>query len=153
MSAFVDPDAFEVVDLAHEYCPPKPDGSAYHDHDTVEVRTQYAYGDLLFVTKLGQGTTGLMWDNEAATLGLLARAIRGWSFVHNDGSPVDIGLATIRLLHADVADKIAEVADRHYTASTVTLPNVSSAASPDSPPATPSASPKPRRRRSTSRSN
>jgi len=137
MSAFVNPEAEEVIDLDREYCPPKPDGTAYHDHDTVTVKTEYAYGDLLFITKLGQATPGILWDNENATLGLLMRAIRGWSFVHDDGTPVDVGMATIRLLHTNVADKVAEVADRHYTASTTTLPNASSAASPEQPSAKP----------------
>jgi hypothetical protein len=140
MSAFVDPDATEVIDLAREYCPPKPDGTAYHDHDTVTVKTEYAYGDLLFITKLGQATPGILWDNENATLGLLSRAIRGWSFVHEDGEPVDVGLPMIRLLHTEVADKVAEVADRHYTASTATLPNPSSDPSVASAAATPGGS-------------
>jgi hypothetical protein len=149
MSAFANPDATEVIDLDREYCPPKPDGTPYHDHDSVTVKTDYSYGDLLFVSKLGQATPGILWDNEMATLGLLSRAIRGWSFVDDEGKPVEIGLPMIRLLHAEVADKVAEVADRHYTESTTTLPNVSGAPSPASSPESRSASPKRKRKRST----
>lgn len=134
MGAFVDESADEVIMLDREYCEPKPDGTHYHEFDTVSVRTEYGYGDMLAINKMGSGNPSLLWDAELGTLTLLARAITAWSFVDKEGKPVPIGMPMIRLLAPGVADRLAEVADRHYTAATGQLPNPSGAPSlPSSP--------------------
>jgi hypothetical protein len=146
MSAFVNPDSTEELTFP-EQCPPKPDGSAYHEQDTVTIRTDFAYGDILFVRKMGQATPGILWDDEAATIGLLYRAITAWSFVHEDGTPVDVGIATIRLLREHIAEQIAEKADEHFQRARGELPNSSSVPSVASPSVTGSASSKRRKKR------
>jgi hypothetical protein len=157
MSAFVNESADEVITLDREYCDPKPDGTPYHEVDTVSVRTQYGYGDMLAINKMGSGNPSLFWDAELGTLTLLARAITAWTFVDSDGQPIPIGMPMIRLLDPAVADRVAEVADRHYTAATSQLPNPSGAPSQPSSPERSSASANraARRtaRRSTPRSN
>lgn len=152
MGAFVDESADEVITLDREYCQPKPDGSAYHEVDTVSVRTEWGYGDMLAINKMGSGNPGLLWDAELGTLTLLARGITAWSFVDKDGKPVPIGMPMIRLLAPAVADRVAEVADRHYTAATAELPNPSGAPSQPSSPARLSALPNRAARRTAKRS-
>lgn len=134
MGAFVDESADEVITLDREYCQPKPDGSAYHEFDTVSVRTEWGYGDMLAINKMGSGNPSLLWDAELGTLTLLARAITAWSFVDKEGKPVPIGMPMIRLLDPAIADQIAAVADRHYTEATSQLPNPSGAPSQPSSP-------------------
>jgi hypothetical protein len=155
MSIFVDEDASETIDLDREYCPPKADGSQYHEHDTVTVRTGYGYGDVLAINKMGHTNPGLLWDAEMATLTLLSRAIRAWSFVNEAGEPVPVGVPMIRLLPAPVGEQIAEVADKYFQASQGPLPNPSGAPSRPSSPESLSALAKKKRsgKRSTPRSN
>ena len=141
MSAFVDTESVEVLTFP-EMCAPKADGSAWHGEDTITIGTELSYGDILHVTKLGQSTIGIIWDTELATLGLLNRVIRSWSFVHADGSAVPVGMATIRLLRENVADRVAERADELFTAARAKLPNAPSVPSPASPSATANASSK-----------
>ncbi len=143
MSAFVNEQATVVVDLEREYCPPKPDGSRYHDHDTVTVRTEYGYGDVLQVNKMGNANPGLYWDSEAATLTLWSRAITAWSFVDDKGEPVAVGIPMMKLLDDRIGDRVGDVINDHYGKARDELPNPSGDPSPPSSPESPIALDKP----------
>jgi hypothetical protein len=114
MGAFVDEEAVVEIDLEREYCPPKPDGTAYHEHDTVTVRTEYGYGDVLRVNNAGNANPAMIWDSETATLALWSRAIKAWSFVDAEGKPVPVGIPMMRLLDDAIGDKVGDVINDHY---------------------------------------
>ena len=134
MGAFIEEEAVEIVPLEREYCDPKPDGSAWHEHDTVTVRTQYSYGDELRINKVGNANPGLYWDSEAATLTLFQIGITDWSFVDRSGEKIPIVLPMIRLLDERIGSAVGAVLNDRYEAARAALPNPSGALSlPSSP--------------------
>jgi len=133
MSAFVNPDA--TTDVARErcYCSGSP-----HEHDTVTIRTQYGYGDLL---ELGRVHANGRIDPMLERAKLLELGIKSWSFVDDKGQPIPVGLPMILLLQQDVVQPIAVAIDEAYQASDPPVPNPSSGRSAPSSPASSTASP------------
>jgi hypothetical protein len=129
MSAFIDPEATEVVDLPVCYCPGAP-----HDHDTVTIRTQYGYGDLLELTSVHMN--GRL-DPMAERAKLLEIGIRAWTFI-DDGGPVEVTPANIRRLSQVVVEPIVTAIDLADASGSV--PNGSSGRSQPSSPASSTAS-------------
>lgn len=119
MSAFVDSEATEDIDLPWCVCPNKP-----HDHDTVTIRTQFGYGDVMQLAKVH--TSAGKVDPMAERAKLLELGIRGWSFVGEDGAPVPVGLPMILLLRPSIIEPIAEAIDDAWQKSDEPLPNASS---------------------------
>ncbi len=118
----IDETSAEPLVLERCYCPESP-----HDHDEVMVRTQYGYGDVKAVRKMGFANPALTWDEELADLTMMARSVVSWTFVLTDGTPLPVSLATIRLLPIEVGEAILEKANEHFEASR--LPNASGARS------------------------
>jgi hypothetical protein len=131
MSAFIDPEATEVVDLPVCYCPGAP-----HDHDTVTIRTQYGYGDLLELTRVHMN--GRL-DPMAERAKLLELGIKGWSFTDEEG-PVEVNPRNILRLSQAVVEPIVTAIDLAYNSSTPPVPNASSGRSQPSSPARSTAS-------------
>lgn len=147
-----DPNATQTVDLPWELCKPKPDGSHWHEHDTVDLRTEFVYADTL---RLANVHTNGRIDPGSERFELLQIGIRGWSILDGEGKPLDVGPATILMLPPTAGGWIAQKLDEFYIASDVTLPNPSSGRSAPSSPASSTASPNRatrRARRSTSKS-
>lgn len=124
----IDESASEPLVLERCYCPNAP-----HDHDEVSIRTEFGWGDVKAVRKMGLANPGLSWDEELADLTMMARAVSSWTFVTSSGEPVPISLATLRLLPIEVGEAILEKANEHFEASR--LPNASGARSQPSTPA------------------
>jgi hypothetical protein len=146
-----DPNATQTLDLPWELCSPKPDGTHHHEHDTIDLRTQYVYADTLQLA--GVHMNGHI-DPSSERYELLKIGIRGWSILDSDGEPLDVGPATILMLPPTAGSWIAERIDEFYVKSDVILPNPSSGQSPPSSPASLTASPNRatrRARRSTSK--
>ena len=131
MSAFIDPEATETVDLPACWCPNQP-----HDHDTVTIRSEYGYGDLLELTRVHMA--GKL-DPMAERAKLLELGIKAWSFVDEDG-PVEVTAANIARLHQPVVEPIVVAIDLAYNSSAPSLPNASSGRSRPSSPASSTAS-------------
>jgi hypothetical protein len=149
-----DPNATQTVDLPWELCKPKPDGTRWHEHDTVELRTEYVYADTLQLAGVSL-QSGAFIDSMAERYELLKIGLKGWSILNPDGTPLDLGPATILMLPPTAGGWIAERIDEFYSASDVTLPNPSSGQSPPSSPASLTAFPNRatrRAKRSTSKS-
>lgn len=119
MSAFIDPDATRVVDLPECYCPGSP-----HDHDSVTVRAQYGYGDVLTLASVHTAAGRI--DPMAERAKLLEVGITSWTFTDSDGQPVPVGLPMILLLRDDIVQPIAAAIDDAYQQSTPPVPNPSS---------------------------
>lgn len=119
MSAFIDPDATRVVELPECYCPNTP-----HDHDTVTIRAQYGYGDVLTLASVHTAAGRI--DPMAERAKLLELGIREWTFTDSSGDPVPIGLPMILLLREDIVAPIAAAIDDAYQQSTPPVPNPSS---------------------------
>jgi hypothetical protein len=148
-----DPNATQTIELPWELCKPKPDGSRWHEHDTVELRTEYVYADTLQLANV-HAQAGRI-DPGAERYELLKIGIRGWSILDTNGMPLDVGAATILMLPPTAGSWIAERIDEFYIASDVTLPNPSSGQSAPSSLASLTASPNRatrRAKRSTSKS-
>jgi len=127
MSAFIEPTAIEVFDLDACYCPDQP-----HAHDTVTIRTQYGYGDLLELSRVH--TFGKV-DPMGERLKLLELSIVGWSFTDADHQPVPVSRDTILLMRQNVIEPIVLRVDQHYETSRSPVPNASSGPSAPSSPA------------------
>lgn len=145
MSAFINPEATQVVDLPTCYCPGSP-----HDHDSVTIRSQYGYGDVLELAKVH--TAAGYIDPMAERARLLDLGIKSWTFVDDKGEPVPLGLPMILLLRSEIVEPIAVAIDAAYSASDVPLPNPSSGRSQPSSPASSTASPNRATRRAAARS-
>lgn len=122
------------------YCPNSP-----HEHDEVQIRTEYGWGDVKAVRKMGFANPALNWDEELADLTMMQRAVTSWTFVTANGESVPISLATLRLLPIEVGDAILAKANEHFEASR--LPNASGARSQPSTPESSGAETKTRSRR------
>lgn len=145
MSAFIDPAATAVVDLSACYCPATP-----HDHDSVTIRTEFGYGDVLTLASVHTAAGRL--DPMAERAKLLELAIRDWSFVDADGEPVPVGLPMILLLREDIVAPVAQAIDEAYQKATEPVPNASSGRSQPSSPESSTASPNRATRRAARRS-
>jgi hypothetical protein len=145
MTAFADPAATAVVDLDSCYCPNEP-----HDHDTVTIRTQFGYGDIITLGRVH--TEAGRIDPLAERAKLLELGIVEWSFVGEEGEPVPLGLPMILLLKPSIVEPIAEAIDDAWQAATVALPNGSSGPSLPSSPETVPASTNRAQRRASKRS-
>lgn len=143
MSAFIDPEARDTVVLSRCYCPGEP-----HENDTVVVRAQYGYGDVLELARVHTGRL----DPMAERAKLLELGIVEWSFVGKDGQPAPIGLPMILLLHPEIVEPIAQRIDELYQESAPPLPNSSSGPSRPSSPESSTASPNRATRRAARRS-
>ena len=148
MSAFVNPEQYAPIDVPCP-CPPLANGEPRHDHDTIMVRTRLHYGDLQAVSRAGS-ILGI-WDNESATLKLMELGIGSWTFVNDDGKPVEPDPAMIRLLDPAIAVQVQEYLEARFgeAKERMTLPNGSSGRSEQSSPAiTPVPAPRRERRKS-----
>lgn len=167
MSAFIEPDKTQVIPLqAHHggcerkrkknplpdctcppvcYCPGTP-----HHQDTVTIRTEYGWGDLLELSRVH--TIAGFIDPMGERARLLELGIAAWTFVGSDGEPVPLGLPMILLLKQSIVEPIAEAIDEAYRASDVPLPNPSSGRSQPSSPESSTASPNRATRRAVRRS-
>jgi hypothetical protein len=124
----IDDAATKPLVLERCYCPGTP-----HDHDEVHIRTEFGWGDVKAVRKMGLANPGLTWDEELADLTMMSRAVTSWTFVTSSGEPVPISLATLRLLPIEVGEAILNTANENFEASR--LPNASGARSQPSIPA------------------
>jgi hypothetical protein len=140
MPAFIDPEATKVVDLPACYCPESP-----HDHDTVTIRAQFGYGDVLELARVHTSIGHI--DPMAERAKLLELGIVSWSFVDKSGEPVPLSLPMILLLHSEIVEPIAEALDLAYQESAPPLPNPSSGRSQPSSRASSAASPNRAQRR------
>ena len=145
MTAFADPAATAVVDLDTCHCPNQP-----HDHDTVTIRTQFGYGDIMDLGRVHTNAGRI--DPLAERAKLLELAITEWSFVGEEGEPVPLGLPMILLLKPSIVEPIATAIDDAWQAANVPLPNGSSGRSRGSSPVTLPASTNRAQRRATKRS-
>ena len=149
----IDEKATEPLVLKRCYC----EGSPHEPGDSVDIRTQYGYGDFKSIKKMGFANPSLNWDEELADLTLIVRAVTGWTFVLPDGEPLPISMATLRLLPEEVGEAILEKANEHFETSRKSgeLPNPlggqSQPSSPESLTASPNRATR-RARRSTSKS-
>lgn len=137
MSAFVNPESYSGLDVPCP-CPPRDNGEARHDHDTVMLRTRLHYGDLQAVSRAGS-ILGV-WDKESATLKLMEIGIGSWTFVNDDGKEVEPSTAMIRMLDPGIAQKIQDELEARYIEAQERqqVPNGSSGRSdPSSPAITP----------------
>lgn len=158
MPAKIDRDATATIDFP---CP--CDGSP-HEVDSVTIRSQYGYGDLLDVqasamryvpVKQDDGTVTLqsIHDSTLEHYALLEMAVQSWTFL--DGTePLPVTPAAIRALRPDIGEAIATEVNGHYLASIKgqTLPNPSSGQSQPSSLASLTASPNRAQRRAAKRS-
>jgi len=129
MTAFANPAATAVVDLDTCYCPNEP-----HDHDTVTIRTQFGYGDIMDLSRVHTNAGRI--DPMAERAKLLELAITEWSFVGEEGESVPLGLPMILLLKPSIVEPIAEAIDAAWSAATVPVPNGRSGQSRGSSPVT-----------------
>ena len=154
----IDPTATVPVPIR---CPcPPVDGEPRHpDGDSVDVRSQFGYGDSLALAKKSvQYRVGLDKDQQAIVLPytdaflqhetLLELAIKSWTIVTESGEPLPVGLPTILMLPEDIGNVIAERINELYEASKATVPNVSGGQSPATSPETSPAAPNRATRRS-----
>lgn len=140
MPAFVDPEATRVVDLPACFCPGTP-----HERDTVTIRSEYGYGDVLELARVHTATGRI--DPLAERAKLLELGIVAWSFLDAKGEPIPVSLPMILLLQPSIVEPIAEAVDTAYTESTPPLPNPSSGRSQPSSRASSTASPNRAQRR------
>jgi hypothetical protein len=119
MSAFANPESTQVVDLDTCYCP-----NNNHDHDTVTIRTDFGYGDIMTLGRVHTDAGRI--DPMAERAKLLELAIVSWSFVGDEGEPVPLGLPMILLLKPSIVEPLAEAIDDAWQAATVPVPNGSS---------------------------
>lgn len=117
----IDPDATAVIDLPWEVCKPKADGTRWHEHDTVTIRTEYGYGDTVQLARVH--TLAGRIDPMAERVKLLEIGVRDWSLVDADGKPIPVGAATILLLPSKVGEFIGERIDEFYATADDELPN------------------------------
>lgn len=154
----IDPTATVPVEIRCP-CPPK-DGAVRHpDGDSVDVRTQYGYGDsLTLARKSVQYRTGLDKDKQTIIIPyndaflqhetLLELGVKGWTIEDPDGQPLAVGLPTILLLPEDIGEYIATKINELYEASKASVPNASGAQSPATSPESSDARPNRATRRS-----
>ena len=155
----IDPTATEPLKVRC-VCPPLADGTPRHDEDTIDVRSQYGYGDSLNLSRKGvQYKIGVnpetkdpvvlpFTDAFAEHEALLEMAVTGWTLTDGKGDPLPVALSTILLLPEDVGNAVANAANAHYEASKAPVPNASGGPSPAGSPETPPARPNRATRRS-----
>jgi hypothetical protein len=159
---FIEPESTEDVQTRC-LCPPNEDGTPRHESDTVAVRDQYGYGDLLDIQKAslrfipgvdkdGNATMRTVSDPVEEHLALLNIGIKRWTYELANGNPRPVAPITVRTLPEDVGDVIAKRINALYEASKPPVPNVSGAPSPASSPESSSARPNRATRRSQKRS-
>jgi hypothetical protein len=103
------------------------DGSWQHSSDTVSVRDQYGYGDLIDIqTKAikhvavevkGEQQIVAVMDPGKEHFALLEVAVRNWTFTNPDGAPLPVGVPQFRRLPEEVGNLIALKASELYEAS------------------------------------
>lgn len=146
MSAFVDDAQVEPFDLPTCYCPGKP-----HEHDTVTLRTEYSYGDLIELGRVVVSDLGKL-DAMGERVKLLQLGVVGWNFVDAAGEPVPIDIVTLLKLKSSIAVPVMQRIDELYQASSEPLPNASSGRSQPSSPESSTALPNRAMRRAAARS-
>lgn len=144
MPAFIDQEATRVITLPECYCPGTP-----HDADTVTIRSQFGYGDVLELASVH--TRAGRIDPLAERLKLLELGIKGWSFVNEEG-PVPVDTSMILRLSKEVSEVIVNALDESYAGSTEPVPNPSSGPSRPSSQGRSTASPNRAQRRAAARS-
>lgn len=139
-------------------------GGLAHDTDSVTVRDQFGYGDLIDIQ-----TKGMRWVQVETDAGpqvqpvlhpggehfaLLEISVKAWTLVQPDGSPLPITSQSIRLLPEDTGSLIAVRVSELYESSKKgrTLPNPSGGRSQPSSPESSAASPNRAQRRAAKRS-
>ena len=105
----------------------KEDGTFHHVSDTIQVRDQYGYGDLIDIqTKAikyvsvevkGEEKIVSVMDPGREHFALLEVAVKSWTFVNPDGSPIPVGTPWFRKLPEEVGNLIALRASELYEAS------------------------------------
>lgn len=161
MPAKVDREATATITLP---CP--CDGSP-HETDTITIRSQYGYGDLMDVqanavryvpVKQDDGTVTIQPLNDATLehYALLEMAVKDWTFLDGE-EPMPVTPQNLKALRPDIGEAIATEVNGHYLESIKgqTVPNPSSGRLAPSSPANSTALPnraQRRARRSTSKS-
>ncbi|MDP9145920.1 MAG: hypothetical protein M3N43_14725 [Actinomycetota bacterium] len=159
MSARIDPDATETIEI------PCPCEGTPHEIDIVTVRSEYGYGDLTDIQRAslrfipshnqdGSATVVTVTDPEQEHYALLGIAVKAWTFLEDDGTPMTLDVATIRTLRDDIGNKIAARVNALYldALKRQALPNPSGGPSPHSSPESSPAGPNRATRRATRRS-
>ena len=159
MSARIDPEATDTIEF------PCPCEGSPHEVDTVTVRSEYGYGDLteiqrkslrfVPIDKDGETQVVTISDPEAEHFALLEIGVKAWTFLEDDGSPMELSLPNIRTLRDDIGNTIADRINALYLAAKERqqLPNPSSGRSPASSSETSSASTNRAQRRAAKRSS
>ncbi len=147
MSAFVNPTLTEPIEVACP-CPPHVNGNPRHEQDTILIRALLHYGDLQAISRAGSMFG--VWDSESATLKLMELGILSWTFTDDDGQPVEVQPAMIRLLDPSIAEPIQAALDERFQEAMKRkqLPNGSGGRSAQSSPATTASQPNRATRRS-----
>ena len=156
MSAFIDRAATDRLSL------PCVCEGAPHGEDEIVIRSEYGYGDLTdiqsrsirLIPNADASGVVAVTDPESEHYALLQTAIVSWTFVADDGSPIEVTLDNIRALREDIGNLVAVRANALYLAAKkrATLPNPSSGPSAPSSPAKVPASPNRSQRRAAKRS-
>lgn len=146
----IDPEATEVVPLPWELCKPKPDGSRWHDSDTVTVRTEYGYGDTVELARVHTDAGRI--DAMGERVKLIEIGLKDWSLVGPDGAPIPVTLDNLMRLPPNAGQYIAQQIDERFSASDVPVPNDSSGRSQPSSLASSTASPNRAQKRAAKRS-
>lgn len=131
-----------------------------HDEDTVTLRSEYGYGDLTDIQSksiriIPQGDKMVaLTDPESEHYALLQVAIVSWTFLEDDGEPMEVNLDNIRALREEVGNAIGARANALYLAAKKrsAVPNGSSGPSLPSSPARSPASMNRAQRRASKRS-
>lgn len=128
MSRFADPSATAVLVLPGGcQCPGSP-----HEADEWTYRTELGDSEQKRAAIAGFDLDTAKVDWIAAQDKLIEVASVRWNLVDDDGDPVELSVATIRLLDQATRDAMAEAVDAAVTASQKPLPNASAARSPSS---------------------
>ncbi len=158
----IDPESTSTFDVPC-VCP-KEGGGLWHEKDTVTVRDQYGYGDLIdiqtksirFVPVEIKGETQIVSvaDPGREHFALMDVAVKEWTFCDKAGEPVLVEMESFRRLPEDTGNLIAVKVNAIYEAfkKGQTLPNPSSGRSQPSPRGSSTASPNRATRRAAKRS-
>ena len=154
----IDPESTTDIEVP---CICLTDAGLAHQSDTVAVRDQYGYGDLIdiqtksirYVPIEKNGTTEIasVFDRGLEHFALLSIAVKSWTFVTRDGSPLPVSVESFRRLPEETGNLVALRINEIYEASReqMRLPNPSSGRSQGSSPESSAATSK--RKRSTSK--
>jgi hypothetical protein len=112
MSHLVDRNKVKIVDLGPCECPGKP-----HDTDTVRIRENLSYADMLHIVDASnQGTLEAVWA-------IFNSRVAGWSLLDEKGKPLALSRAVWQNLGSEVANKIQEAIGEMDSEDSNELPN------------------------------